>query len=196
MDENTTKMSELASMEIKDIQTVKILICYLLYRINKPVESEQLYDIAVTTGIINYFMYQEAIDYLIKNDSVSAEIQENSSKIYTLTEKGVSCARTLREYAPKSYRDKIVQAALRYFAKIKYENEVKIEYIELKKGYYVHCRCLDVGDDLLDLKLFAPDKTQAEMIGRNIMLDPAGFYSRILNIALNNKEEEFDPDEL
>lgn len=196
MDENTTKMSELASMEIKDIQTVKILICYLLYRINKPVKSEQLYDIAVTTGIINYFMYQEAIDYLIKNDSVSVEIQEDSSKIYILTEKGVNCAKTLRGYVPKSYRDKIVQAALRYFAKIKYENEVKIEYIELKKGYYVHCRCLDVGDDLLDLKLFAPDKTQAEMIGRNIMLNPTGFYSRILNIALNNKEEEFDPDEL
>lgn len=196
MDENTTKMSKLASTEIKDMQTVKILVCYLLYRINKPVESEQLYDIAVTTGIINYFMYQEAIDYLIKNESVSVEIQENNSKIYTLTEKGINCARTLREYVPKSYRDKIVKAALRYFAKIKYENEVKIEYIELKKGYYVHCRCLDVGDDLLDLKLFAPDKTQAEMIGKKIMLDPAGFYSKILNIALNNKEEEFDPDEL
>ncbi len=47
--ENYSKMSELASTELKDVQTVKILICYLLYRINKPVDSEQLYDIAVTT---------------------------------------------------------------------------------------------------------------------------------------------------
>lgn len=194
--ENVTKMSELASMEIKDVQTVKILICYLLYRINKPVDSEQLYDIAVTTGIINYFLYQEAIDYLIKNGSIIAESGEKNSRTYILTEKGINGARTLRQYVPKSYRDKIVQAALRYFAKIKYKNEVKIEYIELKKGYYVHCRCLDIGEDLLDLKLFAPDRTQAEMIGDNIMRNPAGFYSRILNIALNNEEEEFDPEEL
>lgn len=64
--ENYSKMSELASTELKDVQTVKILICYLLYRINKPVDSEQLYDIAVTTEIINYFFYQDAMDYLIK----------------------------------------------------------------------------------------------------------------------------------
>ena len=193
--ENYSKMSELASTEIKDAQTVRILICYLLYRINKPVDIEQLYDIAVTTDIINYFLYQDAMDYLIKNESVRT-VKVNGKKSYVLTEKGVSCAETLQEYVPKSYRDNIVKAALKYFAKIKYENEVKIEYIKLKKGYYVHCRCLDIGDDLLDLKLFAPDRTQAEMIGRKIMLNPAGFYSRIINIALGNKEEVFDPDEL
>lgn len=78
---------------------------------------------------------------------------------------------------------------------LKYESEVKIEYIELDKGYYVHCRCLDIGDDLLDLKLFAPDRTQAEMIGNKIMLNPTGFYSKILSFALENKEEEFNPDD-
>ena len=93
-------------------------------------------------------------------------------------------------------RDKIVQAALKYFAKIKYESEVKIDYIELKKGYYVYCRCLDIGDDLMDLKLYAPDLSQAKLLGKNIMLNPTGFYSKIINFALNNKEEEFDPEDL
>ena len=46
------------------------------------------------------------------------------------------------------------------------------------------------------MKLFAPDKTQAEMIGKNIMKNPTGFYSKVLNIALNNEEEIFDPDDL
>lgn len=194
--ESYSKMSELASPELKDLQSVKILICYLLYRINKPVDSEQLYDIAVTTEIINYFFYQDAIAYLINNGSIEVEAGENNSKLYVLTEKGINCAKTLRGYVKKSYRDKIVQAALKYFAKLKYENEVKIEYIALEKGYYIHLRCLDISDDLLDMKLFAPDKTQAEMIGKNIMKNPTGFYSKVLNIALNNEEEIFDPDDL
>lgn len=189
-----SKMSKLATPEIKDSQTVKILLCYLLYRIKKPVDSEHLYDIAVTSGIINYFLYQDAIEYLISNNSISVETS-GENKIYTLTEKGISCAQTLREYTPKLYRDTIVRAALKYLAKIKYENEVKIDYIKLEKGYYVHCRCPDIDNDLLDLKLYAPDLTQAEMLGKNIMLNPAGFYSRILDIALNNSEEKFDPDE-
>lgn len=193
--ENFTRMSEAASPELKDIQTVKILICYLLYRINKPIDSEQLYDIAVGTEIINYFFYQDAIDYLIKNDSIKVN-NDNNIKLFELTEKGRNCAKTLRGYVPKSYRDKIVQAALKYFARIKYENEVKIEYIKLEKGYYIHCRCLDIGDDLMDLKLFAPDLSQAELLGKNIMINPTGFYSKILNFALNNEEETFDPDDL
>lgn len=193
--ENFTRMSEAASTELKDIQTVKILICYLLYRINKPIDSEQLYDIAVGTEIINYFFYQDAIDYLIKNDSIKIST-DNNIKIFELTEKGKNCAKTLRGYVPKSFRDKIVQAALKYFARIKYENEVKIEYIKLKKGYYVHCRCLDIGDDLMDLKLYAPDLSQAELLGKNIMINPTGFYSKILNFALNNEEETFNPDDL
>lgn len=194
--EEYTKMSELAYTELRDLQTVKILICYLLYRLHKPIEADNLYDIAVSTEIINYFYYQDSIDYLIKNNSIIETVNDENVKIYTLTEKGKNCAKTLREYVPKSYRDKIVVAALKYFAKLKYESEVKIEYIKLETGYYVHCRCLDIKDDLMDLKLYAPDLTQAEILGKNIMKNPTGFYSNILNFALDNQEEKFDPDSL
>lgn len=194
MEESLTKMSEYASPELKDVQTVKILICYLLYRIGKPVDTEHLYDISVSTEIINYFFYQDALDYLIKNNSIIIDNSEGKKK-YILTEKGKSCAKTLKNYVPKSYRDKIVVAALKYFAKLKYESEVKIKYIKLENGYYVHCRCLDLKDDLMDLKLFAPDLRQAKLIGERIMLNPIGFYSKILNFALDNQEEEFSADE-
>lgn len=189
-------MSELASTELKDLQTIKILICYLLYRLHKPIDSESLYDIAVSTEIINYFYYQDAMAYLIENNSIKSITNENNTKIYELTEKGIECAKTLREYVPKSYRDKIVVAALKYFAQQKIRNEIKIEYIEIENGYYVHCRCLDVKEDLMDLKLYAPDLAQAQLLGKNIMKNPIGFYSEILNMALNNQEEEFDPDDL
>ena len=69
---------------------------------------------------------------------------------------------------------------------------MKIDYIPLKKGFYVHVRCLDVQDDLLDLKLFAPDDTQAKFLGEQIMLNPAGFYGKILDAAFSNQEETFD----
>ncbi len=191
-----TKMPGPEATEIRDQQTINILLCYLLYRIHKPIDSEQLYDIAVGTGIINYFFYHDSISYLLTEKLVTPEEKEDGSVVYSLTDKGIGCARTLRKYVSKSYRDKIVQAALRYFAKIKYESEVKIEYIKLEKGYYVHCRCLDTGDDLLDMKLYAPDLHQAEMIGNKIMLNPPGFYSKILMFALNNEEEKFDPNDL
>ncbi|NLT10383.1 MAG: DUF4364 family protein [Ruminococcus sp.] len=191
-DENIMKMAERADVEIKDVPTLNILICYLLYKIDRPVETEQLYDIAIGTGVVNYFYYQDSIDYLIKNSLISVEKDEDGRECYILEEKGRECARQLKSYAPKSYRDKLVLAALRYFARVKAEQDLRIEYIPLEKGYYTHIRCIDTGDDLMDLKLYAPDLAQAKMLGEKVLLNPAGFYGKVIELALSNEEPPYD----
>lgn len=190
-EENILKMAEMADTEIKDVPTLNILLCYLLYKINKPIETEQLYEIAIGTEIINFFYYQDSIDYLLKNSLISVK-EDNGKEFYTLQPKGIECAKRLKSYAPKSYRDKLVLAALRYFARIKAENEMKIEFIPLENGYYTRVRCLDKDCDLMDLMLYAPDLTQAKLLGEKIMLNPAGFYGKIVELALSNEEIPYD----
>ena len=191
-DENIKKMAERADTEIRDVPTLNILICYLLYKIDRPIETEQLYEIAIGTGIVNYFYYQDSIDYLQKNGLISVRKDDALNDCYVLEQKGLTCAKELKIYAPKSYRDKLVLAALKYFARRKYEKELKIEYIPAEKGYYTRIRCLDTNFDLMDLKLYAPDLTQAKLIGEKVMLNPAGFYSKIIDIALSNEELSYD----
>ena len=145
------KMSKMATPPIMDPHTANILICYLLYKIDKPVQVSHLYDIAVGSNIINYFAYQDSISYLTEHNSVAVRQNEEAVDYYVLTENGIRTAKELRNYVGKAYRDKLVSAAFHYFARIKRESEVKIEYIPLKKGYYVHVRCLDIEDDLLHL---------------------------------------------
>ena len=191
-EENMMKMSKMATPPIMDPHTANILICYLLYKIDKPVRVSHLYDIAVGSNIINYFAYQDSISYLTEHNSVAVRQNEEAVDYYVLTENGIRTAKELRNYVGKAYRDKLVSAAFHYFARIKRESEVKIEYIPLKKGYYVHVRCLDIEDDLLDMKLYAPDYTQAKYLGEQIMLNPAGFYGKILDAAFSNQEEPYD----
>ena len=194
-EENMLKMSKMATPPIMDPHTANILICYLLYKIDKPVRVNHLYDIAVGSDIINYFAYQDSIAYLTEHDSVELRRKDDETEYYVLTENGIRTAKELRNYVGKAYRDKLVSAAFHYFARIKRESEVKINYIPLKKGYYVHVRCLDIGDDLLDMKLYAPDYSQAKYLGEQIMLNPAGFYSKILDAAFSNREEPFELEE-
>lgn len=191
-DENIMKMAEMADVEIKDVPTLNILLCYLLNKIDKPVETEQLYDITIGTGVVNFFDYQDSIDYLIKNSLISVSKDNSGTEFYSLEEKGRECARRLKGYAPKSYRDKLVLAALKYFAKIKAEQEIKIEYLPIENGYYTHIRCLDSDCDLMDMKLYAPDLTQAKLLGEKIMLNPAGFYGKVIELALSNEEPLYD----
>lgn len=193
-EENLMKMSEMATPPVMETFAASILICYLLYRIDRPIEKAHLYDIAVGNDIINYFFYQDSISYLEKNGSLTVTLSDEGNLAYVLGEKGIECAKQLRNCVSKAYRDKMVSCALRYFARLKRQNEVKIEYIPLEHGYYVHVRCLDVQADLLDMKLYAPDLTQAKYLGERIMVNPAGFYGKILDAAFSNREEqeEFD----
>ncbi len=191
-EENILKMTEMADTAIKDVPTLNILICYLLYKIDKPVETEHLYEIAVSTGLINYFYYQDSIDYLLKSGSINVEQNKEGNDCYILMQKGRECAKELKKYAPKSYRDKLVLASMRYLTRLRYEQEIKIEYIPLETGYYTHIRCLDNKCDLMDLKLYAPDLTQAKILGEKIMLDPTGFYGKVIELALTNKEIPYD----
>lgn len=190
-EENILKMAELADTEIKDVPTINILLCYLLYKVNRPIETEQLYEIAIGTEIINYFYYQDSIDYLMRNLLISV-IDDDGKSFFKLEAKGIECARRLKSYAPKSYRDRLVLAAMRYFARIKAEHEVQIEYIPVENGCYTRVRCLDKDCDLMDLRLYAPDLTQAKLIGEKIMLNPAGFYGKIVELALSNEEPPYD----
>lgn len=191
-EENMMKMAEFADTEIKDVPTLNILLCYLLYKINKPVDPEQLYEIAIGTGVVNYFYYQDSVAYLLKNGHISLSKEDDGTERFVLGPMGIECAKQLKSYVSKSYRDKLVLAALRYFARRKYEKEIKIEYEPVGNGYYTHVRCIDSSFDLMDLRLYAPDLTQAKLIGEKIMLNPAGFYGKVIEVALSNEEPPYD----
>lgn len=190
--DNYSKFSGMASYELNNPDTIKILLCYLMFKINEPVLDEDLYEIAVSTEIINYFYYTDAINDLISNNSVLIEKKDDGKVFYSLMDKGKLCARNFKSYVPKIFRDKIVEASLRYFAKKRLNNEVKVEYLKLDNGYYVHFRCLEKTADLIDMMLFAPDYTQAQLLGEKILLNPIGFYEKIIGFALGNQEEKYD----
>lgn len=186
------KMSELADTVIKDVPTLNILICYLMKKIDKPINTEHLYDILIATGLANYFYYQDSIAFLLENGHIKKQTDEAGNESYILMPKGEICARELKKYAPKSYRDDLVLAALKYFARMKTEQEVSIAYTEADDGCYVNVVCKDVKNDLMELRLYAPDKKQARLIGENIMLNPAAIYSGIIELIMNNEEISYD----
>ena len=50
-------------------------------------------------------------------------------------------------------------------------------------------KALEAKDMDAIYKMFAPDKTQAELIGSKIRLNPIGFYSEVLGHVINNREK-------
>lgn len=170
-----------------DVYEVKILLAYFLCQMNRPVTPNQLTEIATGDGIVNYFLYSEAISEMLKNGTVEL-YEDEGTAYYMLTDKGREGAQSFKKLVSKSVRDRIYAAGLRFFAKLKAQRDVKFEISRIEKGYSVHCTCEDNGLILMDLTLFAPDKEQAEFIKSKIMMNPTDFYCKVMDYVIENEE--------
>lgn len=174
-------------LSLTDSYAVKILICYFLNEIDRPVTPVQLTEIATSDGILNYFYYTEAINSMLEAKTIELK-NVDGVNYYFLTEMGKAGAESFKTIVPKSFRDKILSAGLKLFSKLKIEHDVKCEISKLEKGYSISCICNDNDIILMNMKLFAPDEEQAILIKEKIMLNPTEFYGKVLNYALDNEQ--------
>lgn len=186
-------MNDYNTAELNSAHLVKVLICYLLERLKQPVTESQLYEIAVESGVVNYFYYTEALESLLENHSLTRT--ERDGKIYIeSTEKGRFGADYFNDTVPLYFRKEILKAALYYFARLERESSTDISITKTDNGCEVNCTVGDTDYDLMRISLYAPDAEQAELIKEKIMLDPAEFYRKVLGYALENKEEQIEVD--
>lgn len=188
---NLEKYISSGMMNLTDTYAIKILVCFFLKQINRPITPEQLIEIATEDGLINYFIFTEAINQLLEAKTLILE-ERDGEQYYVLTEMARIGADDFKTMVPRAFREKILTSGLKFFARLKNENDVKISYTEQQKGWSVNVLCTEGGLTLMDLKLYAPDREQAEILGEKIMLNPVDFYGKVLDYALEN--EEYNPE--
>lgn len=185
------KYPDLKPMRLQEPDHVRILLCVILWRLEKPVPESWLYDIAVTPGYINYFLYTDALGFLLENQSVVQQ-ETKDGMCLALTELGIACARSMRRYIAKPLRDRVVLTALRYAARKRAMQEMSIEYESVKDGCILCVQCRDGEREMFSLRIHTPERAAAEELLERIMRNPAAFFGKILDSALNNEEESFD----
>ncbi len=177
---------KLAEPEMTSAHSVKILLCYLLEKLDCPVTREQLLEITRDSEVINYFLFSEAMSDLEK---VGAVKTDENGKI-TLEEKGRLGSEYFNKYIPPTFRRKLLSAAYSYFAKLRRDNECHTEIKEQTNGYSVMFSIRDASFALMDISFYAPDKEQADNILTKIRQNPTEFYKNVVKLMLQNPEEE------
>lgn len=186
-DENLMKISEMADRCITEPAMASILLCYMLYRVEEPMDVELLYDIAVTGGIINFFTYQESIASMLDSGFIRETFGEKHEKLYVITPPGIDCAKKLRKFAAKSYRDEIVSSARQAVLRKQNEKDVVIDYEPLGHGCHLHVILKDRDVELLNLKLFTPDKATAIRLGERILANPSVLYHDVIEAFMKQQ---------
>lgn len=171
----------------REVYEVKLLLAYFLNQIDMPCTPVQLMEIATGEGIVDYFLYTQAIKEMLESGTIKSE-ERDGIVYYVLSEKGRAGAESFKRLVPKSVRDRILASGLRLFAKIKNEQNVTAGIEDTDKGCTVKCIVTDSGVELMELSLFAPDREQAEHIKRKIVSNPSELYGRIMDYVICSED--------
>ncbi|MCQ2465852.1 MAG: DUF4364 family protein [Oscillospiraceae bacterium] len=170
-----------------DLNSVKILICYLIHNLETGINSDELYDIAVNSGIITHFYYSEAIEDLLVNDTILSDVDAEGNTCFSLSEKGKLFVKDFSSYVERSFRNRIMYAALQYKARKLRNASFSLDYEDSDSGCVLSCSISDGSRNLVEFRLLTQNRTQAELIGERISDNPSSFYQDFIEYSLQKR---------
>lgn len=172
---------------LRNKNEIKILVCYLLSRIEEPIFKSQLADSLTSIGLVNYFEINEAVDSLILSGAVNYFLEDEEPYLL-ITDTGRDIASTLEKSLTATVREKAVNAALNLLSRTKKERENKIEIKETENGYFITFTMYGFSEEILKMTLFAADLMQVNMLKEGFLHDPVEFYSKTIEQLINNNK--------
>lgn len=179
MEQNTFNQG-IAPGGLREKSEIKLLVCYLLKRFDRPITRTKINEILQENSIANYFEVNEAISELVKNKSISCVV-EDGDETFTITPKAMYDVGEIENSLPRSVREKAVSAALKIFTRDRIERESKVDVKPVDGGYHVTFTIEDVGTQLMSLTIFVADSSQTELVKRNFFNNAVEIYSDIIS---------------
>ena len=175
---------------LRNMSEIKILVCYMLSRLQEPISRSQLCDCLLETGLVNFFDLNEAIDDLLKQKMIQEEEYLDKTCL-TATEVGKEHAKTLEKSLTFTLRERSVNAALKILARAKAERETDTDVIKTETGYVTSLAIDVLGEKFFSITLFVFDNLQAELLRERFLGNPSDVYSTVVD-CLMKKDDAFD----
>ena len=146
--------------------------------------GEDIEKIVQERSLANYFEVRDALAALEQLGNV-ARVAEG---LYTVTQAGKGDrGQPGRHPLPLSVRDKALEAAFLLLAQARAERENRVETRKTDRAPG-DLPCLRRETELMSIRLYVPDRAQAEMVKRNFHRDPGAVY-RLLLYSLAGENE-------
>ncbi len=170
---------------IHDMMDVKVLILYVMNRVNYPVNQQQVYELCYQDDCLSYFDVCTALPEMVKSGHL-AQDGEN----YTITEKGKEDGVTTADSIAFTVKQRAENAVNRFNRQIRRSSFVKTQVIPRESGDFSVIMALDdeMGN-LMTLELVAPNQRQAVRLGRLFEKKAEAVYNLTMAELLDEEEE-------
>ncbi|MCR5836426.1 MAG: DUF4364 family protein [Lachnospiraceae bacterium] len=182
-------------MAVDSATLYKLIILYMLNKVNFPLTNTQISDFFLENDYTNYFSLQQSINDLDSKGFIFSDTIRNAS-YYHLTSEG----RQTIEYFENKIPNRIIDDIDVFLMRNKYElrNEVGTlsDYYRSSNGeYIVHCQVKESNTILIELNLSVPTKEAASFMCSRWKDASAEIYKYTINNLMKSKAEIDDKNE-
>ncbi len=166
----------------------KLILLYIIDKINIPISNLQLMKIILDNKLMNYFIFQQFLKELCDSHLLIINETVVSSSTYLLTKAGKQTLEFFHNRIPlglKSRLDSYMSSARK---KIRNELCISADFIpENEQEYFVICKAKEDDFNLIDLKISVGTRNDANTICNNWKQHSEKIYIEIIESLLKNR---------
>lgn len=163
----------------------KVLILYILNKLDKDIKEDDLFQIITSINEINYFYFKQVLTDLIDSKLVGSYTKEDEQVIRITTE-GKNNFTLTQNILPGIMKLKADNIFEKEFHLIEQESSVIAEFIpKSENDYTVKCKIVENNETIFEVKTFAGSRDRAKHIVDNWNQNANTIYPKILDILLN-----------
>lgn len=160
----------------------KLLLLYILNKINTPISNSHITQIILENNLINYFSLQQYLSELIESGFIE-DYKEDKRHMLNISSHGKGVLEFFTNRIPDKKMDLIDSYLDLHIKKIKKDVEVISEYeISGTNKFIVTLKLKDQENTLLELKMPASTNAEAKNICNTWKENSEELYKKILNI--------------
>ncbi len=172
---------------IHDMMDVKVLILFVMSRVNYPVTTQEVYELCYQDECLSYFDVCTALPEMEK----SGHLRVVEADKYEITPKGKETGGLTEDSIAFTVKQKAENAVARFNRQIKRSSFVKTQILKRDEGDYSVIMSLDdeLGN-LMTLELLAPDQRQAMRLAKFYENKAENVYNLIMTELLDEEDED------
>ncbi len=166
----------------------KLLLLYLIDRMNIPMTNSQISQFTLEENFMSYFELQHILFELVQAGYLQLK-QENNLSYYSITNEGITTLEYFEKHVPVHIRDRIltyVTENQRIDHKA-YDVTANYFYDHFSNEFIVKCGLYEKEKSLMELSLLVVSREQAKLICNNWKSNVNKLYGNIISELISNE---------
>ncbi len=173
-------------MQPETLMLYKLIILYILNRVDFPMTNAQLSHFITEKEYTTYFNVQQVLSDLVEDGYISLQ-QTRSNAQYRITPEGKETLSFFYQNISRNIRDDIDM----YLSEQKYSLREEVsniaDYYEVRKNEYItELKVVERDSTVIEISLTVPTKENAETICAHWKKKNADIYAYVLNTLLGD----------